>query len=195
MFGRQMEAELVIKFLLHTQPHSSQELEVLPIVGPVRVGKSTLVTHICKDERVRDYFSEILWLCDSNFINDELACREGFVMKHQNCLPNSNRGNRLLVLIELSGDLYEDAWNRLYLASKQSFPNGSKIIVTSRSDKIAKFGTTPALTLKFLSKEAYWYFFKTLTFGSMDPDKHPRLAHLAMEIARMQSGSFHGASV
>jgi hypothetical protein len=46
MFGRRMEVELVIKFLLHTQPHSSLELEVLPIVGPVRVGKSTLVAHI-----------------------------------------------------------------------------------------------------------------------------------------------------
>ncbi|KAG0541408.1 hypothetical protein BDA96_02G014200 [Sorghum bicolor] len=195
MFGRQMEVELVIKFLLHTQPHSSQELEVLPIVGPVRVGKSTLVTHVCKDERVRDYFSEILWLCDSNFINDELACREGCVMKHQNCMPNSNRGNRFLIVIELSGDLYEDAWNRLYLASKQSFPSGSKIIVTSHSDKIAKFGTTPALTLKFLSKEAYWYFFKTLTFGSMDPETHPRLAQLAMEIARTQKRSIIAAYV
>ncbi|XP_066389231.1 uncharacterized protein [Miscanthus floridulus] len=195
MFGRQMEAELVIKFLLHTHPHCSQDLEVMPIVGPPRVGKSTLVAHVCKDERVRDYFSEILWLCEFDFTNDELVCRQGCVMNHQNCMPNSNRGKRFLVVIELSGNLSEEAWNRLYLGSRGSFSSGSKIIVASRSNKIVKFGTTPALTLKFLSKEAYWYFFKTLTFGCMDPEKHPSLAQLAMEIARLQYGSFHGAYI
>ena len=42
MFGRQMEVELVLNFLLHTQPHGAEELDVLPVVGPGRVGKSTL---------------------------------------------------------------------------------------------------------------------------------------------------------
>ncbi|TVU40334.1 hypothetical protein EJB05_13794, partial [Eragrostis curvula] len=45
MFGRQMEAQLVINFLLHTRAHGTQDLEVLPIIGPGRVGKSTLVAH------------------------------------------------------------------------------------------------------------------------------------------------------
>ena len=62
MFGRQMETELVISFLLNTQPHGPKELEVLPIIGPGKVGKSTLVAHVCKDARVRDHFSEILFL-------------------------------------------------------------------------------------------------------------------------------------
>jgi hypothetical protein len=34
MSGRQMEAELILNFLLHTQPHGAGKLEVLPIVGP-----------------------------------------------------------------------------------------------------------------------------------------------------------------
>lgn len=48
MFGRQMEIELVRNFLLHTPPCSSRldRLDVLPIVGPVRGGKSTLVAHV-----------------------------------------------------------------------------------------------------------------------------------------------------
>jgi hypothetical protein len=193
MFGRQVEAELVTEFLLHTQPHSLQELEVLPIVGPLRVGKSTLVAHVCKDERVREYFSEILWLYDHDFTDDELAFKQGCAMENQ--ISNLNKDKRVLVVVELSGDLYEDAWNRLYLASKQSICSGSKIIVTSRSDKIVRFGTTRALTLKLLSHEAYWYFFKVLTFGSNDPNTHPRLAQLAMEIARKLNCSINGAYV
>jgi hypothetical protein len=74
-------------------------------------------------------------------------------------------------------------------------PRGSKIIITSRSDKVMKLGTTQALALKHLSREAYWYFFKTLTFGSTDPTVHPRLANLAMEIARMLNGTLIGANI
>ncbi|CAD6341980.1 unnamed protein product [Miscanthus lutarioriparius] len=195
MFDRQMEAELIIKFLLHTKPHSSEESEVLPLVGPFRVGKSTLIAHVCKDERVRDYFSEILWLHDCDFTDGELTFRQGCATKHQNHLSNLKKGKRLLVVIELYENLCEDAWNRFYLASKRSFLSGSKIIVTSCSDMIVMFGTTPALTLKYLSPEAYWYFFKTLTFGSMDPEMHPRLAQLAMEIARLQHRSINSAYI
>ncbi|CAL5079037.1 unnamed protein product [Urochloa decumbens] len=85
IFDRQMEAQFIINFLLRTQPHDAEELEVLPIIGPSYVGKSTLVTHVCKDER-----------------------------------------------------------------------------------------------------EAYWYLFKTLTFGSMDPEMHPKLLHLAMDMEKMK---------
>ncbi|RCV09191.1 hypothetical protein SETIT_2G007600v2, partial [Setaria italica] len=194
MFGRQMESELVINFLLRTRSYGSKELEVLPIVGPGLVGKSTLVAHVCEDERVRDHFSEILFLHGHDFTGDDLsALREGHAMEYQNRV-NLNRDRRLLVVVELVGDLNKDAWNRLYSAM-QHVPSGSKVIVTSRSDKITKFGTTQALRMKYVSCEAYWYFFKTLTFGSTDPETHPRFAHLAMEIAEMLNGCFIGANM
>ncbi|CAL5034492.1 unnamed protein product [Urochloa decumbens] len=186
MFGRQMEAHLVINFLLHEQSHSAEELEILPIVGPSKVGKSTLVTHVCKDERVCAHFSEILFFHIQGFEDDELATfRDECELKYKNRVSESNLEGRLLVVIELIGDLNEEAWNMLYSTSKRYASRGSKIIVTSRIDNIIKYGTTQALTLKFLCHEAYWYFFKTLTFGSMDPDMHPKLRHLAMEIANM----------
>ncbi|RCV09187.1 hypothetical protein SETIT_2G007200v2 [Setaria italica] len=195
MFGRQMETQFVINFLLHARPHGSKELDILPIVGPGRVGKTTLVAHVCEDERIRDHFSEILFLRDHDFTGVDLArVREGYAMEYKSCVSNSNDG-RLLVVVELVGDLNEDAWNRLYSAYIQDVPSSTKIIVTSRSDKIIKFGTTRALSMNYLSHEAYWYFFKTLTFGSTDPMMHPRLACLAMEIARMVKGCFISANI
>ncbi|CAD6221673.1 unnamed protein product [Miscanthus lutarioriparius] len=195
MFGRQMEVELAINFLLHTQAQGPQELEVMPIVGPGKVGKSTLVAHVCKDERVRDRFSKILWLCDHDFKDDELAFIEECTVKLENLVTNLNKDERLLVVVELVGDPTEDAWNSLYSTSKRCMPRGSKIIVTSRSDKVVRFGTTRAITLKFLTQEAFWYFFKILVFGSVDPDMHPRLVQLAMEIAKMLKGFISGANV
>jgi len=196
MFGRQMEVELVINFLLRSQSYGAEELEFMPIVGPCQVGKSTLVTHVCKDGRVRGHFSKILFFRIHGFTDDELATfREGCAVKFQNHTSDMKKDGRLLVIIELDGDLNEDALDRLYFASKQYAPRGSKLIVTSRFDNIVKFGSTQALTLKYLSHEAYWYFFKTLTFGSMDSEMHPRLMHFAMEIARMQKCSFVGANI
>jgi len=193
MFGRQMEVELVLNFLLHTQPHGAEELEVLPVVGPGRVGKSTLVAHVCKDERVRDRFSKIMFLTDHDFNDKKLTnLGERCLMKYENSMVNKD--GRLLIVVEVAGDINQSEWKRLYAASKQCLTSGSKIIITSRSDKITKLGTTRAITLKYLSDEAYWCFFKTLTFGSTDPMMHPRMAYLAMEIARMSKVSFISAT-
>ncbi|KAF8731419.1 hypothetical protein HU200_016481 [Digitaria exilis] len=145
MFGRQLEAQLIINFLLLTETHCAEELKVMPIVGPGKVGKSTLVAHVCKDER--------------GSIDDELAtCREECAVKHRNQVSDSNKDGRLLVIVELIGDLNESAWNSFYFVCKEFLPTGSKTILTSRSEKI----------VRYLPQEAYWYFFKALTFGSMD---------------------------
>jgi hypothetical protein len=53
--------DILRNFLLCTQPNGAEELKVLPVVGPARVGKSTLVAHVCNDERVRGHFSEIVF--------------------------------------------------------------------------------------------------------------------------------------
>ncbi|RCV09194.1 hypothetical protein SETIT_2G007900v2 [Setaria italica] len=196
MFGRQMETEFVINFLLHKRHHDSKELDILPIIGPGRVGKTTLVAHVCEDERIRDHFSEILFLRDHDFTAVDLATvRERYAMEYKNRVSNSNKDGRLLVVVELVGDLNEDAWNRLYSTYTRDVPSGTKIIITSRSDKIIKFGTTRELSMKYLSHEAYWYFFKTLMFGSTDPKMHPRLACQAMEMAKMSKRCFIAANM
>jgi hypothetical protein len=193
MFGRQMESELVINFLLHTQRRGSEELEVLPIVGPGKVGKSTLVAHVCKNERVRDHFSEILLLRDHDFTDGDLSTFKGCATRHQNSTSNKDTG--WLVVVDLVGDLTEDMWNVLYSSCKRRMPSASKIIITSRSAMITKFGTTHALNLKYLSREALWYFFKTVTFGSVDPKMHPRFLYVAMEIDKMLDTGFIGSNI
>jgi hypothetical protein len=181
-----------MNFLLHAEPPpGSEALDVLPIVGPNKVGKTTLVAHVCRNQRVRDHFSEILLLQDHDFAGDDVSLSTTFgqrcAAKLQLGMPDSNEDWRLLVVVDLVGDLGEAAWNVLYSTCKQLMASRSrsKIILTSRSDRIVKFGTTrPALRLSYVSSEAFWYFFKTITFGSTDPKMHPRLLHLAMDIAK-----------
>uniref|UniRef100_A0A0D9WUW2 NB-ARC domain-containing protein n=1 Tax=Leersia perrieri TaxID=77586 RepID=A0A0D9WUW2_9ORYZ len=202
MFGRQMEMEYLINFLLRPGNHVTQEPGVLPIIGPGRVGKSTLVEHACNDERVRNHFSQIMFFTQGNLEDESMAdLRDGGVIKHRN---HASDFGRVLVIIELDGDRYSEGLDkkideglleRLYLTYKTYIPHDSKIIVTSRSDKIARLGTTPPLRLQLLSKEAYWYFFKVRTFGSMDAADHIEMESIAMDIAVETEGCFMGANV
>ncbi|KAM0821588.1 hypothetical protein ACQ4PT_072088 [Festuca glaucescens] len=59
IFGRQMEMEHTINFLLQEEsaPGAVGDLAVLPIIGLGKIGKSTVIEHACHDERVRNHFS------------------------------------------------------------------------------------------------------------------------------------------
>ncbi|TVU35287.1 hypothetical protein EJB05_17171, partial [Eragrostis curvula] len=193
MFGRQMEMETVLNFLLRLEAFGDGNPGVLPIVCTTRVGKSTLVEHVCLDERVRGHFSSIVAFTggDLDAVN-MAALRDRGVIKHQDVTASHGRS---LVVIELDRDVEEEIWKRLYFSAASAMKDGSKIIVTSRSEKIASFGTAQALRLKPLAEETYWYFFKTLAFGSANPDDQPKLASLCMEIASMLKCSFSWANI
>jgi len=180
MFGRQMEMERIINFLLYEDAPAHCHFGILPIVGPAKVGKTTLVEHVCRDERVRDHFSHVIFLSSSEFSGEnELKIRDGSRTKHEHGGSNEEKE---LVIIEIIGTIDEAACRKLHSASQSSIPRGSKVIITSQSENIINIGTTQAINLKFLSREAYWYFFKALVFGSAYPEEHPRLASIAMEI-------------
>ncbi|KAF8660361.1 hypothetical protein HU200_057943 [Digitaria exilis] len=179
MFSRQMEMAQIINFLLYEDDPG--HFGILPIVGPGKVGKTALVEHVCRDKRVTDHFSHVIVLHNNEFREDnELKIRDGCRTKHQH---GDSKEEKKLVIIELVGTIDEGAIRRLYSALIQcSILRGSKVIITSQSGNIINIGTTYPLNLKFLSREAFWYFFKALVFGTAYPEEHPKLASLAMAI-------------
>lgn len=196
MFGRQMEMEQAISFLLQADQQGDGDPGVLPIVGSALIGKSTLVEHVCDDERVRNHFSSILFYTGDSLTRDETATtfRHKCTIKHQN-INVASVEERSLLVVELPEDFDEDTWRGLLRSSTRSLKHGSKIIITSRSEKVASLGTTEAVRLERLPEEAYWYFFRTLAFGSTDPEDHPELTSIAMELALDMRGSFMNAFI
>ncbi|KAJ1256368.1 hypothetical protein BS78_K046000 [Paspalum vaginatum] len=210
MFGRQMEMQRVVSFLTQAEAHHGDgNPGVLPIIGPRKVGKSTLVEHACNDERVRNHFSRIVFFtrCNHRHGDDEdsTVALGDAVVKYQN--HNSHGESRILVVVELDGDRFskrldnEDIngglWRRLCSSSPymRHIPHGSKIIVTSRSDRIVSFGTVPPLSLRLFDREAVWYFLKVRLFGSMDTAEHPRLESIAMDMAMELNGCLLNANM
>jgi len=193
MFARHVEMEHIINFLMEKGSPGTQDLDVLPIVGPMKAGKSTLVEHACNDERVRMAFSQIVLLTEDD-LDERLmtSMRDGGTVKHRSSHALDNQ--RLLLIVELNGDVDEATWSNLYSSCKRYAANDSKVIICSRSDEIARFGTAPPLRVEYLTQEAYWYFFKALAFGSANPKEEPKLASMAMEIAACISSSFIAAN-
>ncbi|CAO2194539.1 unnamed protein product [Urochloa humidicola] len=202
MFGREAEQERIISFLLEPEPALlAGNLGVLPVIGEARVGKSTLVEHVCLDERVRKHFSLIVLLGVGDIDDGKLSSPHHLglggnnkgIIKHQDL---DSAAGKSLVVIELDGHVDESTLGRMLSTLRgERTAHVSKILVTSRSQKIASLGTTQALQLKPLPREAFWYFFKTIAFGSTtDAEDHPELASVCMEIAGLLNRSFMGAN-
>uniref|UniRef100_A0ACD5WLW8 Uncharacterized protein n=1 Tax=Avena sativa TaxID=4498 RepID=A0ACD5WLW8_AVESA len=195
MFGRQIEMEHIMNFLLQVEraPGATEDPAVLPIIGPGKVGKSTLIEHACNDERVHNHFSQILCFSGDDLKDASLeTLREGGRIKHQNRRMGSGR---ILIIIELFLDIDRHVWKRLYSAARSRIRSGCKIIIASRSEKIASYGTTQPIRLQFFTQELYWYFFKVRTFGSTRVEDHPKLTAMAMDMARLMNRCFMGAAI
>ncbi|XP_022682301.1 uncharacterized protein LOC101764611 isoform X1 [Setaria italica] len=181
MFGRQSEKEHIVNFLL--SPCSS--LDILPVIGPIYVGKNTLVEHACREEIVRRNFSKIL-----HFSSDDLMdLANGTDTDNHICKKFNPSGGRSVIVVELVHDSDVVAWGKLYHSLRRGV-DSSKVILISRMDCASSLGTVEALRLTRLREEEHWYFFRVLAFGSANPyDHHPDLASIAKEIAMGIRGS------
>ncbi|GJN12242.1 hypothetical protein PR202_ga30537 [Eleusine coracana subsp. coracana] len=165
MFGRHVEMEQTINFLMQEQALVTASLDVLPIIGPEKA---------------------------DNLAGRPTSIRDCGSIKYQNQVTERER---FIVIIELDADIDEGTWTRVRSAYSRYPANAVKIIISNRSDRIARFGTTRAVRVEYLSQEAYWYFFKSLAFGSMNPRDEPNLASMAMQMAVCLNGCFIAGNI
>lgn len=207
MFGRHVERERIINFLLHDHGPSKEKLPLLPIVGAIGVGKTTLVQHVCDDARVRNRFPLIMLL---NFSSTyAIAIGEGAAvlkpkhviggsgnLKHPlHMLDASFRNKRFLVIFE-NVDMCKKQMLEKLLLSLRHGKQGSKIIVTTNNMLAASsMGTVEPIRLKVLPHPEYWFFFKAHAFAAMDVEENPKLLAVGRAIARKLNGSFFGAKI
>ncbi|KAF6998351.1 hypothetical protein CFC21_014473 [Triticum aestivum] len=171
MFGRHAEKQKLLSFLLqHSDPHGDHAPAILPVIGGASVGKKTLVAHVCGDERVHSRFSSILHLNGDSFMRILDNGRSMFGM--------------VLVVITFSSDIGDDDWKKFH-SFVITMGRGSKIIIISRLQSLARFGSVKPIFLTVLSYDELRYLFKTLVFGSVDPMQHPRLVEIADEYVKV----------
>jgi len=210
MFGRHVEKERVINFLLHGGGGAG-ELDVLPVVGAIGAGKTTLVQHACDDDRVRAHFPAILFF---NFSCTYAIAASGGAAaalrsKHViggdaplslmsdplRWIKGNFQSRRFLAVFEdvdMRGkQRLEELLRKLRCAAR-----GSRVIFTTSDRRVSTLlGTVEPVVLRVLPQPEYWFFFKAHAFAGRDLEECPRLVAAGMAIARKLSGSFFGAKI
>ncbi|CAN6311603.1 unnamed protein product [Urochloa humidicola] len=179
MFGRHVEKQHIINILLQ-DPEEHGAPVVLPIIGGFRVGKKTLVSHVCKNERIKAHFPSIMFINGDNIwrMNEEKL-----------------RNGRMLAVVEFVTDVDDGEWVKSYSTIRHMATNGSKVIIISKIQNLARFGTVNTVFLNSFTHEEYKYLFKMLAFGSIDEKDYPHLAAVANELAVLLRGSLITANV
>jgi len=207
MFGRHVERERVINFLLHKGNPSERKLDILPIIGNVGVGKTTLVQHVCEDVRVRSHFSSILLsdfftltvmensetriVLNSKYSTGDFGNFNGLLQTFKRKLNNK----RFLMVFE-NVDSEKKQMLQVLLSNLGSCKQGSKVIVTSPHNHTASIGTVQPIKLSILPYEKFWFYFKALAFPDADFEENfPRMAAIGMAMAKKLNGSFFGAKI
>ncbi|KAM3195471.1 hypothetical protein ACQJBY_071540 [Aegilops geniculata] len=208
MFGRHVKKERIINFLLHDGgPSTGEKVGVLPIVGDIGVGKTTLAQHVCDDERVRSHFPIILY---SNLSYTRAMARgeAAFVLGSRHTVRDAKE------FIESLHVLKQKYFTKMFLmvfedvdADKKQLleeillilrhgKHGSRIIITTNSRAIAaSMGTVQPISLKVMPHQEYWFFFKAHAFAGRDVEEDPRMLAEGKAIARKLNGSFFGAKI
>ncbi|KAM0897331.1 hypothetical protein ACQ4PT_022636 [Festuca glaucescens] len=168
MFGRHTEKQKLLNFLLqHNIP--SDEPAVLPIIGGRATGKKTLVAHACGDERVGSRFSSVLHLSGDNLLK---------ILEHGRTMLG-----KMLVVVEFVSNVDDKDWKTFHSFVK-TMARGSKVIIIGKLQTLTRLGSVKPIFLNTLPHEEFWYLFKTLAFGSVNPTEHPKLLSIAEEFAK-----------
>uniref|UniRef100_A0ACD5X9P5 Uncharacterized protein n=1 Tax=Avena sativa TaxID=4498 RepID=A0ACD5X9P5_AVESA len=207
MFGRHVEKERIINFLLHDD---TGKLGVLPIVGDMGVGKTTLAQHVCDDERVRGHFPVIMYSSFSYTLVMERG-KPAFVLESKHAAGDAKKFIESVLHVLKEGYLtqrflivFEDIDTRKKQILEELLPilrrhgkKGSKIIVISSNKSVVtrNMGTVQPINLKVMPHPEYWFFFKAHAFPGRDVEEHPRMVAAGKAIARKLKGSFFGAKI
>ncbi|KAH0747045.1 hypothetical protein KY285_008702 [Solanum tuberosum] len=194
IFGRQNEIEELIDRLLS---EDGKNLTVVPVVGMGGVGKTTLAKSVYNDEKVKKHFGLKAWICvsepyDAVRITKELLQEIGLKVDNnlnqlQVKLKESLKGKKFLIVLD-------DVWNDNYKEwddLRNLFVKGdvgSKIIVTTRKESVALMMGSGAINVGTLSSEVSWDLFKRHSFENRDPEEHPELEEVGIQIAHKCKG-------
>ncbi|XP_016173945.1 putative disease resistance RPP13-like protein 1 [Arachis ipaensis] len=174
IFGRDKDKENIIKLLLDDTCDAESHVTVIPIVGMGGIGKTTLAQLVYNDAKVKEKFDTRVWVCVAEnpdlvrltrtiigAIDSSPCDQDNFDLLQTNLKGKLTEKTFLVVLDDVWHDqpnmwLWED-----FLKPFRCGNNGSKILLTTRDEKVASVFAPNNLhyRLNLLSKEDCWLLF------------------------------------
>ncbi|PON39777.1 NB-ARC domain, LRR domain containing protein [Parasponia andersonii] len=202
VYGREEDKARIIELLLFCEEaNQGGEVSCIPIVGMGGIGKTTLAQLAYNNQKVAQHFDVKIWVFASEHFNakkilttvveslieDKCEC-SGMDALHSIVWRLLHKKRYLIVLDDVWTEDQND-WDKLKPLFRSGL-NGSKILVTTRSVKVALTMDSPAFPyyLEGLSEDACWSLFLQRTFHRGEEEKHPTLLPIGQEIVRKCGG-------
>nr|XP_015901199.2 putative disease resistance RPP13-like protein 1 [Ziziphus jujuba var. spinosa] len=203
IYGRDADKQAVIDFLLSDEV-DGDKLSVLPIVGMGGMGKTTLAQLVYKeidDKVMKKPFNIKAWITVSEEsdvltltkkiyeeVTNSSSSTVDEAFKLQLKLKEFLNGKKLLLVLDDVWNVDHKRWCDLK-SSFESTAHGSKIIVTTRSAKVASdLGTLPKHDLQIIPEEDCWKLFKKHAFGNVEPSVDRELEEIGRKIVQKCNG-------
>ena len=182
VYGRDDIKEEMVQWLL--SDNEDIKIDVICIVGMGGAGKTTLAQLLYNHDKVKEHFHMKAWVCVSTEFN--LVGVTKSILEAIDCKPKSD-GNLDLLQHQLKENLHnkkfllvlDDIWDVESLNWESSerlraplldVVKGSKIIVTSREDSVAKtMRSVYTHRMGELSSQHCWSLFEKIAFQDRDP--------------------------
>ncbi|KAM3296573.1 hypothetical protein ACQJBY_038754 [Aegilops geniculata] len=201
LYGRDYQKKKIVDCII-SREYCPNQLNVLPIVGPGGIGKTTFTQHICQE--VNSYFQASIWICVSlDFSADRLA--QEIVKKidsvhgekdnasAQELIQQRLKAKRFLLVLDDVWTYQEDEWKKLIAPFRKVESEGNLIIVTTRVPKVAEMvkTTNSELKLERLDDADTMRLFEACIFGNKQQpwEEHPELCETGRKVVDHLKGS------
>jgi hypothetical protein len=190
--GRNKEKDEIIKMLLSDDARGN-EMGVIAIVGMGGIGKTTLAQLLYNDNRVIDSFDHLAWVCVSEDFNlfkitktivervTSSTSNTKDLDKLQSELKEKLTGKKFLFVLDDIWNETDDHWEALCKPFKYG-AQGSKIIVTTRSDQVVSVARAVSYRLMELLEEDCWLLFAKHAFLDGNSNVHEELVLIGRKI-------------
>ncbi|XP_060968279.1 putative disease resistance protein RGA1 [Cannabis sativa] len=203
VIGREKDRSVIIDNLL-SESSDQESVSVIAIAGIGGLGKTTLAKSIYNDEKVKKQFKLRIWVCVSDQFDFRLIIKS-IIESAKGEVISGDMGTELLVkkLREVLGgnryfvvldDIWEEDHAKLLKLKDLIISNenaGSRVVITTRSENIAKFLTTEQqpYRLGVLDEVESWSLFRKVAFedGSQELD-NSSIVQIGKEIVKRCKG-------
>ena len=171
IYGRDADKEMIIDWLT-SETEIRNQPSILSIVGMGGLGKTTLVQHVYNEPKIEDAkFDSKAWVCISDHfdvltvtktileaITRQKDDSENLEVVH-NKLKEKLSGKKFLLVLDDVWNQRRDKWEAVQTPLSYGAP-GSRILVTTRDEKVASIMQSKVHRLKQLREDECWKAFE-----------------------------------
>ncbi|RDX65334.1 Disease resistance protein RGA2, partial [Mucuna pruriens] len=195
VIGRENEKNYLLELLLNTNMNTKENVSIISIVGIGGLGKTALAQLLYNDKAVGVHFKLKMWVCVSDDFDVKTIAKKIIESKTndemdrvQQELRKKIEGNKYLLVLDDIWNEDRELWLQL-LTLLRDGAKGSKIIITTRSERVAKIsGTSSPFFLKGLDEEQTWKLFSQLAFEDGKEPENQKLVSIGKDIVKKCSG-------